>query len=63
MNLRLALQEEGAKEYAALLDRHAKLMQELAAVRAELHQLEDLAFVAGIDLRAPTLVSERKAAQ
>ncbi len=53
MNVALALAEQGRTEYAKLREREAALVKELQEIRAERHQLEDLAFVVGVDLNAP----------
>lgn len=53
MNVARALSTEGNREAATLREKIARLMDELKAARAELHQLEDLAHVVGVDLNTP----------
>lgn len=53
MNVVRALTTEGAKEHAVLREKIARLIAELADTRRELHTLEDLAQVAGVDLTLP----------
>ena len=59
MNVVRALESDGPREAAALREKIARQMAELAETRRQLHELEDLAQVAGVDLTlAPEEVVE-----